>query len=379
MSSRHRTETPWHRKPFQLCAFLAALGLSASAVAQQADTCLDVILTGTKGGPNVYGDLAGPGTLVSFGRRDNNCRDLLLQFDAGRATSIRLAQLGIMAGDLDALFLTHTHSDHVQGLADLMQLRWHYYSERPPLDMVSTVDVRAPGGHTLSAGKLAAHIAAPFLASGEIAQRHAERPQTAAEGPAALLNPILVERPDKPTAVWRSGAVVVSAIASTHTANHLSYRVDTPAGSVVIGGDASSDTRKPPREHSTSAQVELLAQGADVLVHSTTHPVMGPEAGGGMPAPIFYRQSTATDLGAMAQRAGISHYLLTHLTPSLGEVPGDEGWAIPGAPLDAGDFKAAVRVGGFTGTIVVGPDLVGLRLPEGLALQPPAPGSTPAP
>jgi hypothetical protein len=44
---------------------------------------------------------------------------------------------------------------------------------------------------------------------------------------------------------------------------------------------------------------------------------MGPEKGGGMPPAIFYGQSTSTDLGAMAQRAGVKYYMLTHLTPLL--------------------------------------------------------------
>ena len=110
--------------------------------------------------------------------------------------------------------------------------------------------------------------------------------------------------------------------------------------------------------------------GADILVHSTTHPNMGPEAGGGMPAPIFYRQSTATDLGAMAERAGVGIVMLTHLTPSLGEVPGDEEWAIPGAPLEKHDFEEAVRAGGFTGKIVVGTDLARVRIPAMAELNP---------
>jgi ribonuclease Z len=78
------------------------------------------------------------------------------------------------------------------------------------------------------------------------------------------------------------GDVRVSAIRSAHSAGHVSYRVDTPAGSVVIGGDAGNDTPAPPRSSSTSDQVEKLAKGADIIVHSAIHPVMGPDKGSGM-------------------------------------------------------------------------------------------------
>jgi ribonuclease Z len=46
---------------------------------------------------------------------------------------------------------------------------------------------------------------------------------------------------------------------------------------VVIGGDATNDVLTQPRAHSTSDQVELLAKGVDVIVHSTMHPIMGPD------------------------------------------------------------------------------------------------------
>ncbi|MGV3633157.1 MAG: MBL fold metallo-hydrolase, partial [Pseudorhodoplanes sp.] len=182
-------------------------------------------------------------------------------------------------------------------------------------------------------------------------------------GPAELLNVINFDPADEPKLVWSSGDVRVSAIKSAHVPGHASYRVDTPAGSVVISGDASNDKPSPPRAYSTSDQVERLARGADILVHASTHPNMGPEKGGGMPAPIFYRQSTVTDVGAMAQRAGVKVYMMTHLTPSLGEVDRIDKWKIPGAPLTEADFRKAAEEGGFTGMIVVGADLASVRLP----------------
>jgi len=94
-----------------------------------------------------------------------------------------------------------------------------------------------------------------------MAQRLAENPKRLAGGPADLINVVAVERPATAEVVWESGDVTVSAVASRHVAGHLSYRVDTPAGSVVIGGDAGNDKPAPPRDSSTSAQVEALAQG----------------------------------------------------------------------------------------------------------------------
>jgi ribonuclease Z len=90
------------------------------------ENCLEVVLTGTQGGPPAVNGLAGAGTLVRYGSVENQCNDVLLQFDAGRGTTQRLSQLDVTPNDLDAVFLTHLHSDHTEGLIGLMQLRWHY-------------------------------------------------------------------------------------------------------------------------------------------------------------------------------------------------------------------------------------------------------------
>jgi ribonuclease Z len=167
---------------------------------------------------------------------------------------------------------------------------------------------------------------------------------------------------EEPQVVWSSGDIKVSAIRSTHIAGHASYRVDTPAGSVVIGGDASNDVPAPPRAHSTSDQVERLAKGADVIVHSTMHPILGPDRGSGFPPPIYYRQSIASDLGAMAERDGARYLMLTHLAPSLGAVRHNR-WMVPGGALTEADYRKAVVSSGYTGVTIVGTDLISLRVP----------------
>lgn len=353
------------RFSFALC--LAITSFALIAVSAYAAPCLIVTLTGTQGGPSVYGGQAGAGTLVRYGDDGNGCNAVRLQFDAGRGTSMRLSQIPVQAHQLDAIFFTHMHSDHVDGLADLLQIRWHFNSTGPKVDIVCSADapVKAAVPYTMSCQKLVTHIGDAYIQSGEIAQRSVEDKERLAGGPAAAAHVQTFEPKDEPQVVWSRGEVKVSAIRSTHIAGHASYRVDTPAGSVVIGGDAGNDTPAPPRATSTSAQVEKLAKfptGADIIVHSAIHPVMGPDKGSGFPAPIYHRQSTATDLGAMAQHAGTKHLMFTHLIPPLGAR--QQGpYKVPGGALTESDYRKAAEAGGFTGNTVVGTDMASVRLP----------------
>jgi ribonuclease Z len=336
---------------------------SAAVRTAQAAPWLTVTLTGTGPGPAAFRGLAGSGTLVCYGDDGDDGGAVTLQFDVGRGTTMRLSQLGVEPAQLHGVFFTHMHHDHTEGFADLVTLRWFYHGTGPTLDAVGSADVVSPRGFTVSCRQFLLHIADAFIQSGEIAQRHSEDSKNRTTGgPADLINPITFEATDEPQVVWSHGDVRVSAIRSTHMVGHVSYRVDMPAGSVVIGGDAGHDVLAPPRASSTSAQVEQLATGADIIVHSTIHPVMGPDKGSGMFPYAFYRQSTASDLGAMAKRAGAKYLMLTHLIPAIGaERQGP--WKIPGGPLTEADYRKAVEESGFTGHLIVGTDLASVRFP----------------
>lgn len=341
-------------------ALIAGMCLALIVPTAQAAPCVIVTLTGTQSGPAVFNGQAGAGTLVRYGDDGNDCGAVKLQFDTGRGTNMRLSQVNVSPAQLDAIFLTHMHGDHTEGFADIMMLRW--YLKAPRIDIVCSSDAAAPGGRVNSCRKFVAHAADAFIESGEIAERRSEDSGRLPGGPSDLANVIAFDAGNEPQLVWSSGDVKVSAVRSTHTAGHVSYRVDTPAASVVIGGDAGNDVLAPPRATSTSDEVEKLAKGADVIVHSAFHPVMGPDRGSGMPPLIFYRQSLASDLGAMAKRAGAKHLMLTHLGPSLGAAIHNR-WKVPGGPLTEADYRKAVEAGGFTGNIIVGTDLASLRLP----------------
>jgi ribonuclease Z len=350
------------KKYFVAAAFLIGAWFVTSVSTADAAACLIVTLTGTQGGPQSFNGLAGAGTLLRYGDDSNDCGAVKLQFDAGRGTTMRLSQLGVGPEQLKAVFFTHMHNDHTEGFADLVQLRWTFHSSGQKIDAVCSSDIVSPLGVAISCSRFVTHIADAFIQSGEIAQRHSEVKERAAAGPAGLVNTITFEPKDEPQPVWSSGDVRVSAIRSMHIPGHVSYRVDTPAGSAVIGGDAANDALSPPRLYSTSDQVEKLAKGADIIVHSAIHPIMAPDKGSGMFPYAYYRQSTAADLGGMAKRAGAKYLMLTHLIPPIG-ADQQYPFKVPGGPLTEADYRKAAQDGGFTGNIIVGTDLASLRIP----------------
>ena len=80
--------------------------------------------------------LLGTGTPVPNAERFGSAvlveaRGKKLLFDCGRGTVIRLSQARISLTDIDALFLTHLHSDHIVGIPDLWVSGWSLGRDRP--------------------------------------------------------------------------------------------------------------------------------------------------------------------------------------------------------------------------------------------------------
>src|SRR5688500_586688 len=101
-------------------------------------TCdFKVTLLGT-GTPIPRPDRFGPSTLIEAG-------DQKLLIDAGRGAAIRLYQLGVPIGRIDALLLTHFHSDHTSGIADVWLTGWlesHFGTRKTPFRVIGPVGAR---------------------------------------------------------------------------------------------------------------------------------------------------------------------------------------------------------------------------------------------
>lgn len=283
----------------------------------------EVVLTGT-GVPHPRPGRAGAGALVRHG-------DVALQFDAGRATVVRLVEAGTPPHALTATFVSHVHSDHVVGLPDLAMTRW----VQQQLERTGPLVVVAPEG---GASRFVRRMLDPYDEDIELRRHHV------GAGPVEIdLRPFPV--PVEPTVVWvgDGGSVEVSAVAVHHepVPDAVAYRVDTPDGAVVISGD----TR-------VCVEVEDLTRGADVLVHEACRSsALAPVVAGTTFEAIFDYHADTVALGAMAARAGVPHVVLTHLIPPV-DAPGDDA-----------AFAQDLRDGGYRGRITVGEDLLVVPVP----------------
>ena len=72
-------------------------------------------------------------------RRSIEAGDQKLLIDAGRGATIRLYQLGVPIGRIDALLLTHYHSDHTVGIPDVWLTGWlpsHFGARTTPFRVI---------------------------------------------------------------------------------------------------------------------------------------------------------------------------------------------------------------------------------------------------
>ena len=84
---------------------------------------MELILLGT-GCPSVDYLRFGPANLITS-------KKTKILVDCGSGVTQRLNQLKVSLSDIDALLLTHLHSDHVVDLYQLIISSWHSYRTKP--------------------------------------------------------------------------------------------------------------------------------------------------------------------------------------------------------------------------------------------------------
>ena len=225
----------WRRLPaiFGVLSTLAAvIGPAHSAEPMR------VTLLGT-GTPVPSPERFGYSTLIEAGGQK-------LIFDFGRGLTIRLAQLKVPFGTINAHFLTHFHSDHLVGLPDLWLTGWL----RPPYAQRNKemVIYGPPGLMKLTRG-----LTEAFARDIEIRTRDENDP---AAGIAFDV------REKMPGLMYDEGGVKVTSFVNDHgvfVVPSYGYTIEYDGHKVVLSGDSRY-----------SPEVARQAAGADVLVHCVT-------------------------------------------------------------------------------------------------------------
>ncbi len=280
-----------------------------------------VTVTGT-GTPLATFDRAGAGVLVRYG-------GVHLQFDAGRATVLRLVAAGSSPAELTALFLTHYHSDHLVGLQDVVLSHW----TMDVFDTNGRLPIFAPTGSTLRFCERMLDLWDDDLAI---------RSQENLREPQPKIDIIGFDAPAEPVEVWTNGEIRVLAAQVRHepVEGAVGYRVETPDGVVVISGD----TR-------VCNEMAILATGADVVVYEA----MRMDVIAQRPADKQYIMKYHADtrlIGRQMADLDVPTLMLTHLIPA------------PSTAADEQAFVDEVREGGYEGVILVCSDLDTVELGE---------------
>jgi ribonuclease Z len=309
--------------------------LSGAAFAQYADG-LNIVLCGA-GSPMPDPKRAGPCVAVVAGAR-------IVVVDVGSGAVRNFPQLGLPPGRVEALLLTHFHSDHIDGLGELMLQRWAGGARDTPLP------VHGPAG------------VEPIVDGFNLAYGHDFGYRVAHHGPdvippqgaGAQAFPFAMPGDGEGRVVFDDDGLKITAFAVTHAPVEpaVGYRIDYRGRSAVISGDTIK-----------SDNLARFAQDVDLLVHEALaiHLVDVITAGArAADAPhmaqitldIHDYHATPVQAAELAQAVRAKHLLYYHIVPAL-----------PLRRLEKLFVQGVSQV--YDGPVTVGRDGTWIQLPQG--------------
>ena len=271
-------------------AFFAVIVLAVPATGSAQTSRTQIVMLGT-GTPIPDPDRSGPGVAIVVD-------STVYLFDAGTGVVRRAAAAGKKgvkafasrtmttqpAPRFDRVFLTHLHSDHTLGLADVIFTPW-IQGRVPPLDIYGP-----PGTSRLVKGILDGNAE-------DIAERTHASGGPSPDGWKAVVHEIAEG------VVFKDSRVTVTAFAVPHAdwKYAFGYRIETPDRVIVLSGDA--------RPNSAIAQ---QCRECDVLIHE----VYSDSGFAGLPALRktyhAHAHTSATQLGDIASQAKPKLLILYH-------------------------------------------------------------------
>jgi ribonuclease BN (tRNA processing enzyme) len=256
---------------------------AAKSVPAQTPARAQLVLLGT-GAPPANPERSGPATAVI-----NN--GIAYLFDAGpgvvRRASAASQQKKIPAlnpPQLRRLFLTHLHSDHTLGLPDLIFSPW-VLGRRQPLEIYGPKGTR----------EMVEHIEAAWREDIDIRIHGLEHANDS--GYKAVVHE------EEPGAVYRDGAVTITAVSVHHGSwpQAYGYRIQTPDRVIVISGDCAP-----------SPKLIEACNGCDFLVHEVYSPAGQEQRGQGWVKYLHEFHTSTAELAELATKAHPKQLVLYH-------------------------------------------------------------------
>ena len=273
-----------------------------------------ITLLGT-GSPIPDPNRAGPATLIQAGEEN-------YLVDAGRGVLMRLAAAGCGANMLDAILITHLHSDHITDLNDVITSAWiTSFTEQKPLEIVG------PRG-TKEMVKRLLH----FL-SFDIKYR-IDHHEDLEEPPAVNVTEI------ESGVVDLKGNMKISTEPTDHRPVDptVAFRFDHGNDAVVVAGDTIP-----------CAGLDKLCSGANGLVHTVIRKDIIENIPVQRLQDVCDYHSSVEQASQTAERAGIETLVLTHYVPAFPSGQGDEWKQIASqhfsGRIELGDDLHRVEIG----------------------------------
>ncbi|MEZ5568932.1 MAG: MBL fold metallo-hydrolase [Halioglobus sp.] len=275
---------------------------------------LHVALCGA-GGPLPAPRASGPCVAVVAGRQ-------LFMVDSGTDGVRNLGRMGYQTGNIAGVFLTHFHSDHIDGLGEVATLRWAGGGNKAPLPVYGP-----PGVERVVQGFNDAYAQ-------DVVYRHAHHGNLVADPSGAGLSarPFAHPAPGELTTVFTGGGLTVEALRVEHSPVDpaVGYRFTYKGRTALITGDTSQ-----------SDNITRFAQGVDLLVHEALAPNLvnmmhdaavknGNEVMAKVTHDILDYHASPVEAAETARDAGVGHLLYYHIVPPL-IIPGQKTLFLNGA------------------------------------------------
>jgi ribonuclease Z len=295
-----------------LAAALAAAPGCERLVTRQVERNLARVDESVLESPDLQVVLCGTGSPLPDSQRAASCTAVIagghfVLVDAGPGSWEVLDLANLPIGRVEAVLLTHFHSDHIGDLGEATTQGWIAGRAAP-------LEVFGPPGTARVVAGLAEAYAADVDAR---VAHHGEHvlPRSAA---GAVARELAMPAGAEATPVFEREGLRVSMFVVDHepVKPAVGYRFDYAGRSVVVSGD----TRK-------SANLAAHARGADLLVHEALHPGMvgraveaarrlGLERVAKLAGDIPGYHASPVEAAEIAREAGVAHLVLTHLVPA---------------------------------------------------------------